>query len=319
MSWIQIHTDDLKYTSNYAGFDDIERKTAPTTMQALFVNVRPSGRLATIMLLVDVLCFCILCWAFYEILDHMFAMKHTERWIAASTTAVGCTLFTLVILLRVRYVLQSKRRKFCTDITWHLQHIVRPLLVVPVIMFSAFTWVSYRVQWNSASSLSLVIVLFIAKQLNALIAYKHHRIVKNHLARLGGAQELRNVAVVAAAPPFEYGGYPTVPIVTPEANWNPITPRSTAGETIYQTSPMVLDEGSGVDTFQFKDREVPLARKSKQVPPIPLKKAKKPMQLHRAEPSPRQEFGAGATTSRTSLDEAEQSDTLVDDPYYGRA
>lgn len=292
---MSVDLSTSKYTGNYRRFEFLENVARTERENILRVNVMPSARWPALLLFFDFCCFGVLCWAFSDILLHMFALKHAERWLATSSVSASLAMMLVTIFVRIVYVHQSRQSSHTKLVTWHLQQMVRTLLVVPITLLAALAWLSYRVQWNSPSSLALLAVLFVAKQLNVYTAYKHHKIVKGHLFALRyGGNIVSQMERREEPSRFEY---PTVPIVE----------EYLAPATNYSAASMLLDETSGVETFHFKRTEA-------SAPPVSTKPKKKngSMSLKGAKKYKR---NAVEESIGTSLNSVELSDDMVDYPY----
>lgn len=304
-------TGPVRHTTNYSRFDTVDPKQEqrpPGRLQKFSHTVQS---LAFMSLLTHLVWGAMATWAFGEIVRPMFDSEAPERWIVLSIAFVVAILIIGTTLVRYLYIREAQNRQYTASPLWQLSHMLRSLANITLLSLTIACWQFYRNAWDAPSSIGLLASSFTHSLVLLVLGVKHRRILKRQIELLERTAFGSDPA--HPAPPAEeylesYGSGGTPPLtqrIPPPKDDNTLG----GGETLYETAPMMLGNGTDVFRTQRTRIEKPKVPPRKGIPALSVAGIPHSKKVKALVDSPREDSHA---TSRTSIDDAERSQAMID-------
>lgn len=314
-------TGPVRHTTNYSRFDTVEPKLQqrPSALRNCGQALQSLGFLA---LLTHLVWGTMATWAFGEIVRPLFENEAPERWLVLSIAFVVAILIIVTTVLRYVYLIQANNGQYTASPVWQLAQMLRSLGNITLLSFTIAGWQFYRHAWDAPSSLGLIVSSLLHSIVMLVLGVKHRRILKRQIEMLERtafgsepgpprllqppAEEYLESTYASGTPPL------TQRIPPPKDNG---TLQYDGDATLYETAPMVMANNTDVFRSQRTKIEKPKSAAAKKgIPALSVAAIPKSKKVKALADSPREDSHA---TSRTSIDDAERSERMIDGAVAG--
>lgn len=332
-------TGNVRYVANYQQFDVVERRVddepSDTHSPAVLVNAKRTIRLPSVLLCTEIVWCAFVAWSFGALLLLLFERASPSRWIVLSALLVILLLIVVHLILRARYLLQSRQRIFVGSAAWQTSWMLRPLAIITIVLAVLGAWFYVNneriVPFDAPPSIALFVLSSLVIVLNLFATARHRQVLKRHIEALERTvsnieltpSDMRPVQAYLASGTDEQEYEAGSSLRRAGANQIPRSVHNTVSEfssTIYDTAPMnITQHGTSLVSAQTtvrsgREKVTPLAvpaqshknGKSQKSSKSNSKKNKKKGALD----SPREDSHG---TSLTSVDDGDHSGGMIDE------